>query len=421
MEDARQKIKLKKLWDQCRMKINRAYRYELKPNKAQKVHLAQHAGTARFAYNWGLAARIELYEKEKKSTNAQQQHKLLNSLKSSEFFWMYEVSKCAPQEALRDLDRAFRNFFDGLKQRRKVGYPKFKKKGINDSFRLTGIIRVKDKEVQLPRLGTLRLKECSQVKGRILSATVTCEVDRWYVSLTVEEELDDPKPVEGESVGIDVGINYFAITSTGEKVTAPKPLGKRIKRLKRASKRHSRKILGSKNRKKSALKLARQHRKIRNIRKDFLHKLSTRLAKTKAAIVIEDLDIKGMLSNFRFNRSIHDVSWGAFRRMLEYKTKWYGSNLIIAPRYFPSSKICCQCGFTAEEMPLSIREWSCPCCVTLHDRDINAAKNLLNYHTESSSGIYACGDPSSGGTGNWSTSYGSLKQELMNGIFVHKL
>lgn len=405
------------------MKINCAYRYELKPNSNQKILLAKHAGAARFAYNWGLGQRIELYEKEKKSTNAIEQHKILNSLKSSQFPWMYEVSKCAPQEALRDLDRAFQNFFRGCKNSERVGFPTYKKKSYQDSFRLTGTIKIKNKEVQLPRLGSIILKEESKVEGKILSATISREADRWYVSLTVEKEISaPPAPIKEEIIGVDVGLDHFASLSNKEKIKAPKPLNNKIKRLKRLSKQHSRKVKGSKNRKKSALKLARHHRKIRNIRKDFLHKFSTKLAKTKSVIIVEDLDIKRMFQGpYKINKSIHDAGWGEFRRMLEYKTNWYGSKLILAPRYYPSSKQCSNCGFLHEKLPLYIREWDCPGCKARHDRDINAAINLKNFYTGSSPGIYACGDSSSGGTGNWSTSYESMKQELMNGIFVHKL
>jgi putative transposase len=404
------------------MKVNCAYRYELKPNVSQKILLAKHAGTARFAYNWGLALRRELYEKEKKSTNAIEQHKLLNRLKETQFPWMYEVSKCAPQEALRDLDKAFKNFFRGIKNSQPIGFPKFKKKGDSDRFRLTGTIKIKRKEIQLPRLGSIRLKENSKVEGNILSATLSREADRWYVSLTVEKEILKPAPIEGEIVGVDVGLHAFATFSTGEKKIAPKPLEKKIKRLKQLSKQQSRKVKGSKNYKKSVLKLARQHRKVRNTRKDFLHKCSSELAKTKSVIIVEDLDIKRMLQGpYRLNRSIHDAGWGEFRRMLEYKTRWYGSKLVIVPPYYPSSKSCSDCGYLVNKMPLSIREWSCPCCNSHHDRDMNAAKNLRNFYTGSSPGIEACGDSSGGGTGSWSTSHESLKQELTNGIFVHKL
>lgn len=403
------------------MKINCAYLYELKPNVSQKILLAKHAGAARFAYNWGLKLRIELYEKEKKSTNAIEQHKILNSLKSTQFPWMYEVSKCAPQEALRDLNRAFQNFFRGCKNSGKVGFPKFKKKSYQDSFRLTGTIKIKNKEIQLPRLGSIILKEETNVQGKVLSATVSRDADRWYVSLTTEKEISTPEPVKGEIVGIDVGLNHFASLSDEKKIVAPKPLNKKIKRLKRLSKQHSRKVKGSNNRKKSALKLARYHRKIRNTRKDFLHKFSTELAKTKSVIIVEDLDIKKMLQGpYHLNKSIHDAGWGEFKRMLEYKTKWYGSKLVVAPQYYPSSKLCSKCKFCLDKMPLSIRNWRCPYCHADHDRDINAAKNLRDYYTGSSPGIYACRDSSGGGTGNWSTSHESMKQELMSGIFVHK-
>lgn len=358
------------------MKINRAYRYELKPNMTQRILLAKHSGCARFAYNWGLAQRITLYQEEKKSTNPMAQHKALNQLKQTEFPWMYEVSKCAPQEALRDLDRAFKNFFTGLKAGTKVGFPKFKKKGVHDSFRLTGTIKIKGKAVQLPRLGVIHLKEEPYVGGRILSATVNREADRWFVSLSCEVEIKEPKPVKGEVVGIDVGLNHFAIMSDGLKIEAPKPLAKYLKRLKRLSKKHSRKQKGSNNRKKSALALARLHRKIRNIRQDFIHKLTTKLARTKSEIVIEDLNVRGMMRNERLARHITDVGWGEFRRQLSYKTIWYGSALTTVNRFYPSSKTCSKCDYVMKEMPFSLREWDCPSCGTHHDRDENAAKNL---------------------------------------------
>lgn len=402
------------------MKIKCAYRYELDPNVGQTIVFAKHAGTARFTFNWGLQLRIESYESEKTTTNAMEQHRLLNSLKAESFPWMYEVSKCAPQEALRDLDRAFQNFFRGIKQGKTVGFPKFKKKGLHDSFRLTGTIKIEGKAIQLPRIGRVKLKEIARVPAKILSATVSREADRWYVSVTVEEERAAPQPVVGDSVGIDVGLASFATLSTGEKLAAPKPLAQQLKKLSRASKKHSRKLKGSKNRKKSALKLARRHRKIRNVRKDFLHKLSTNLAKTKSEILLEDLDVKGMLQKKELSRGISDVGWHEFRRMLAYKTEWYGSTLTVVPRTFPSSKRCSACGVVVKTLPLSVRKWRCMACQTEHDRDINAAKNLLIYSTGSSPGIYACG-ATSDGTGRWPVSHVALKQELMNETFVHKL
>ena len=369
------------------MKVNRAYRYELKPNVSQQILLAKHAGCARFAYNWGLQLRIEQYEIDKKTSNAIEQHKLLNSLKASEFPWMYEVSKCAPQEALRDLDKAYQHFFRGIKNGKKIGFPKFKKKGLRDSFRLTGAIHVLEQGVQLPRLGTIRTKEKTAVNGHIVSCTVRREADRWFVSVSVEMEKDDPQPIGGTPVGIDLGLITFATLSTGEKFEAPKPLAKKLKKLRRLSREHSRKVKGSANRKKSAKKLGRLHYQIRNIRTDFLHKITTTLAKTKPVIVVEDLDTKAMLQNRRLSRHIADCGWAQFYLMLQYKTKWYGSKLVQTPAYFASSKICSCCGTKIDKLPLSVRNWRCECCETMHDRDVNAAKNELQWYTESSSEI----------------------------------
>jgi putative transposase len=249
---------------------------------------------------------------------------------------------------------------------------------------------------------------------------MTKEADRWFVSLAVEKEIANPKPIRGEAIGIDVGLTSFATLSNGNKILAPKPLAKNLKRLRKTSKNHSRKVLGSNNRKKSALKLSRIHRKVRNNRKDFLHKETTKLAKTKSVIVMEDLNVKEMLSNKRLSRQISDVGWSEFRRMLEYKTKWYGSKLIFAPRFYPSSKTCSECGTLIKELSLEIRQWQCEECQSIHDRDVNAAKNLLKWSTGSSPGINACGD-TSGGARKTTCSYVSLKQEVINGIFVHKL
>jgi putative transposase len=338
--------------------------------------LAKHAGVARFAYNWGLAQRIVLYEKEKQSTNAVTQHRELNQLKQTAFPWMYEASKCAPQEALRDLDKAFANFFRGVKQGKRIGFPRFKKKGRHDSFRLTGSIKVFKKGLQLPRLGVVRLKEATAVTGRILSATVRREADRWYVSLAVETEIPQPAPVLGEVVGIDLGLNHFAVLSDGTKIEAPKPLKKHLKRLRRLSKRHTRKRQGSKNKKKSALALARLHRRIRNIRQDFLHTLTTHLAKTKSEIVLESLNVKGMMQNSKLSRAIVDVSWHEFRRQLEYKSRWYGSTLTFADRFHATSKTCSVCGCVCDKLSLAVRTWTCAACGRQHDRDVNAALNL---------------------------------------------
>jgi putative transposase len=398
--------------------VQQAFRYELDPSTSERQLLAKHAGCARFAWNLALAERIRRYrEKEGKArfTSAIEQHRELNARKATEFPWMYEVSKCAPQEKLRDLDRAFRDFTKARKAGRHQGFPRFKRKGVNDSFRLTGSIAVSDAGVQLPRLGTISTKESTdKFRGRILSATVRREADRWYVSVTVEVEREDPQRVEGPVVGVDLGLNAFAVLSDGERAQAPKPLARSLERLRRRSRAHSRKARGSRNRERSARSLARLHRRIRNMRTDFLHKLSTRLAKTKSVVVLEDLNVNGMVRNKHLGRHISDVGWGDFRRMLEYKTLWYGSQVVMAPRFFPSTKMCSDCGHLLGSLPLSERAWACPACGVEHDRDENAARNLAQWYsrnTGSSPGSHACGEPSGGAGASAPVSHGSTKQE----------
>jgi putative transposase len=403
--------------------IRQAYCYELKPNNKQRTLLAKHAGAARFTYNWGLARRIEEYKNTGKSSNAIEQHRQLNVLKKTEFSWMYEVSKCAPQEALRDLNRAFNNFYRGIKSFKRKGFPRFKKKGMHDSFRLTGSIHIFESSVKLPRIGMIRTKERTDVKGSILSATVSREADRWLVSFAVERERKKHKVTESSVIGIDVGINCFAVTSDGTRIESPRPLENALKLLKRRSRQHSRKNLGSANRKKSSIRLARAHRRIRNSRKDFLHKVSTQLAKTKPVIVIEDLNIRGMMQNRHLSRHIADAGWSKFINMLSYKTEWYSSHLLRVPRFYPSSKMCSRCKTIKENFNLSQRMFKCEKCGLVIDRDENAAINLKHYITGSSPGSYACGDTPVGGTQEIlrSTSHVSLKQEAdaksSSGIF----
>jgi putative transposase len=346
----------------------------------------------------GLAGRIKEYEESGKSSNAIKQHRQLNALKKTEFPWMYEVSKCAPQEALCDLDRAFKNFFREIKKGKNTGFPKFKKKGVNDSFRLTGSIHVFDKSVQLPRIGVVRTKEKTAVLGRILSTTVNREAERWYVSLAVEREREIAQNTRDATVGIDLGLEVFATLSSGQKIPNPQHLKQIFWLLKRRSKQHSRKQKGSKNRKKSALRLACLYRRIRNQRRDFLHKLSSELTKTKSVIVMENLSVKGMVRNKYLSKAISDVGWGKFKEMLEYKSLWYGSRLVTADKFYPSSKLCSRCGCLNRDLKLSNRVFRCSECRLEIDRDLNSALNLLKLATASSAGSYACQDTSGGGT-----------------------
>lgn len=359
------------------MLVRQAYRYELDPNVSQRVLLAKHAGTARFTFNWALALCKERLERKEPLPHAAELHRIWNVFKRENAPWWVEVSKCSPQEAMRDLDRAFRNFWRGRRVGRPVGFPRFKKKGEHDAFRLTGSIRVQPRHIVLPRLGAIRTKEpTDKFQGRILSASVSREADRWYVSLTVERERPDPIPVVGAVVGIDLGISSFAVLSDGTAFVAPRALERSLRRLRRASKAHNRKQKGSRNRRKSALRLARLHRQVRNQRRDFLHQTTTELARTKPVIVVEDLNVQGMVRNRHLARAIADAGWSEFRRMLAYKTVWYGSQLLVAPRFFASSKTCSACGGMKEDLALSERVYRCEACGSILDRDLNAARNL---------------------------------------------
>lgn len=386
------------------MIVNQSFKYELKPNNKQVGLLIKHCGASRFAWNWALARRIELYktrEGKERFTSAISQHKELNVLKKSDFPWMYDVSKCAPQESLRDLDRAYSNMLRRIKNHEhKIGKPKFKKKGIHDSFRLTGIVKVKDCLIQLPRVGNVRTKESTnKFTGNILSATISRKTDRWYCSLSVEVNRLDPHPIQGDIVGIDLGINCFATISDGKTITeihSPKPLRKNIKNLKNLHRELSRKQKGSRNKKKAQLRLARLYRRIKNIRHDFLAKETTKLTKTKSVIIIENLAVKNMMRNHRLARSIGDEGWYEFKRMLEYKTKWYGSSLLEIQRFYPSSKRCNHCGIVNRDLKLSDRTWICLNCGAINERDRNAANNIREcgieiLNTESSSEFQACG------------------------------
>jgi putative transposase len=282
------------------MLIKKAYRYELDPNNIQRSSLAQHAGVARFAYNWGLEKRIAQYKNNQgndRFTDAMKQHKLLNSLKKTEFSWMYETSKCAPQEALRDLHTAFKNFYRGLKNGKKIGFPRFKRRGVRDSFRLTGAIRFHERTIQLPRIGKIRIKEKKKCyySGRILSVTVRRRANRWFVSVTVEEDILDPQAVQGAPVGIDLGVKTLATLSDGTTFANPRALGRRLRKLRQLHRSLSRKQKGSKNREKAKLRLAKMYLRVFNIRQDTLHKLTTYLAKSHGKVVI-DRDLNAALN-----------------------------------------------------------------------------------------------------------------------------
>ncbi|GCE23325.1 RNA-guided endonuclease InsQ/TnpB family protein [Dictyobacter kobayashii] len=373
--------------------IVRGYKTELKLNNAQRTACLKHAGAARYAYNWGLRRYQEEREAGRKAPNAMSLHKELNALKQTELHWMYEVSKAAPQESLRDLEKAFRNFWKRCQKKKqgtfrgKLGFPRFKskKRGIG-SFRLTGTIHIGKDWVQLPRLGKLRLKEQGYLptKGvHILSATVSERAGRWYVSVQVEEEHAEPGIALGETIGIDVGIKAMATLSDGRVFRNPKALGSHLKHLKRLCRQHARKQPGSKHRQKAARKLARLHAHIANLRKDTLHQVTSLIvAKTKpdqerpTCIVLEDLQVSGMVKNRKLSRAIVDVGFAEFRQQLDYKAKQAGSLIYTVSRWEPSSKTCSWCGWIDEDLTLSDRLFQCKECGYVIDRDLNAAINL---------------------------------------------
>ena len=369
------------------------YKYELQVNNKERTRLTQCSGIARFTWNWGLADRLQRYKEQKgnnRYTDAMKQHKLLNRLKQTEFPWMYEVSKCVPQDALRDLEQAFQHFYRDRKQAKannrksRVGFPKFKKKyKAKDSFRLMGTIKVfpQQRRVQLPRLGQLRVKETPVFPSttRILSATVSRTANRWYVAFTVEEEQAIPTRGYEKVLGLDAGLTRFITLSSGILVPKPMFLLKRVKKLQRLSKAHSRKQSGSNNRRKSAQRLSNFHAKVANIRKDFHHKLSHTLVKSHDVLVVEDLYIKGLIKNKKQSRHWADLAHGEFRRLLTYKSAKNGVLLVEADRWFPSSKLCSNCLMYHPKLTLKDRIFCCPFCGLEFDRDYNAALNLEQY------------------------------------------
>ncbi|GCE09379.1 RNA-guided endonuclease InsQ/TnpB family protein [Dictyobacter aurantiacus] len=373
--------------------IVRGYKTELKLNNAQRTACLKHAGTSRYAYNWGLRRYQEERAAGRKAPTAMSLHKELNALKQGELSWMYEVSKAAPQESLRDLEHAFKHFWKRCAKKQqgrwrgKLGYPRFKskKRGIG-SFRLTGAIHVGEDWVQLPRLGKLRLKERGYLPTtgvHILSATVSERAGRWYVSLQVEEEHAEAAIALGETIGIDLGIKALATLSDGRVFGNPKALGSHLKQLRRLSRQHARKQLGSKNRQKAARKLARLHAHIANLRQDTVHQVTALIvAKTKpdqqrpTCIVLEDLQVSSMVKNRNLSRAIADVGFAEFRRQLEYKAQQAGSLVYTVSQWEPSSKTCSWCGWIDEDLTLSDRLFHCEACGSVIDRDRNASINL---------------------------------------------
>ena len=372
------------------MKIYNRYNTEIKPNKAQERLLLKACGVARLVYNWGLARRIEEYKATGKQSNAISQNKQLNALKKAEFPWMYEISKCAPQEALRDLDKAYDGFFRRVKNGEKPGFPKFKAKHrTTQSFRINYKCKVTDTRLNIPNVGLIRIKEHGYIpkcasrydksSGQKYITIKRSGGGRWFVSVLVEEEVTESKKSEAQPVGVDLGLTTFAVNSDGERIKAPKFLRKKERKLKKLQKAASRKVKGSSNRKKAVKKLAVQHYKVACCRRNFLHQESSKLVKTKPVLVFEDLNINGMIKNHKLAKSISDAGWGGFVRMCTYKAERVGGRVIKADRWFASSKTCSRCRCKKDELNLDTRIFKCDSCGLEIDRDLNAAINLKNW------------------------------------------
>ena len=359
-----------------------SHQIRLQPNNKQATYFAKAAGTARFAYNWALAEWQTQYAvwKDDNSLPKPSQFSLrkqLNAIKREQFPWMLEVTKNAPQMAIIQLGAAFKNFFAG-----RAKYPQFKKKGKSrDSFTLTNDqFAINACRIRIPHLGSVRMRETLRFSGKILSATISRTADQWFVSYTVDTDSNHLPPAENQGVvGVDLGVSALATLSTGEIVAGAKPHQALLSRLQRLSRSLSRKVKGSSNRHKAKRKLAKLHAHIANIRKNALHQLTTDLTHRFHTIGIEDLNVSGMVKNRHLSRAISDMGFFEFRRQLEYKAAMHGGVVVVADRFFASSKTCSACGEKLEKLPLSMRQWACPTCGTSHDRDVNAAMNLANY------------------------------------------
>jgi putative transposase len=359
------------------MRQKRAYRYRVYPTPEQARNLAQTFGCTRFVYNWALHTRKRAYFDHGKKLSTKDLSAALPALKKAEgTAWLRDVSSVPLQQALRHLDAAYANFFEG-----RADYPTFKKKHHEQSATYTdnaftfrgGMLTLAKQLEPLPIVWSRPLPKDAQPS----SVTVTRDtIGRYFVSMLVEEEIA-PLARSEKAVGIDLGLKTFLVTSDDQTIANSRYYARDEKKLAQAQRRHARKKKGGKNREKARRKVARLHARIADTRRDFQQQVSTRLIRENQVICLETLNIKGMVKNHSLAKAISDVGWGGFVRQLEYKARWYGRTLVKIDRWYPSSKTCSACGYLLEALTLDVREWVCPACGVRHDRDRNAAQNIL--------------------------------------------
>ena len=371
------------------MLVRKAYKFRLYPNNKQQRALAVQFGHARFVYNRFLQVRRDHYQIAREGLSYQDTTSLLTEIKRCpDYEWLRDADSQVMQQSLKDLDRAFRNFIEG-----RTSYPRFKSRRSKQAIRYPQRVKVnfETKRTYLPKVGWVKTVFHRPLEGKLKNVTVSrTKGGRYYASIQVE--VDIPEPVSrGEMVGIDLGLKHFAVLSDGRKIANSRNLIQSERRLRRLQRQLSRKQKGSRGWEKQRMKVARQHEKVANRRVDFQHKLSRSLVDEYGYLAIEDLHIKGMVKNRNLAKHISDAGWGQFVRMLAYKGAWYGCQVKSSARWYPSSKICSECGAEMEAMPLRVREWHCPICGAYHDRDRNAAINTLLHTTVGTTGSHAGG------------------------------